>query len=168
MPWEEAIVFASYERYMTTIILVIIGILLLYLLGYTEKKHNYKIIVISSILLMLSTAFLFPSNVRALIGTDDYTGSIVHKYDLLLEDYKDIDTEKFYYVYSPSATGDYSYLFHISRYKFNTGNVEVIYTDEDMEKVSAGVVVFFDENQELINKFKENGWTSKTDYIFEK
>lgn len=168
MPWEEAIVFASYERYMTTIVLVIIGIMLLYLINYNEKKHNYKLIVIPSILLMLSTVFLFPSNVRALIGTDDYTGSIVHKYDLLLEDYKDFNTEKQYYIYSPSATGDYGYLFHISRYKFNTGNVEVIYKDEDMDKISAGTIVFFDENKELINKFKDNGWTSKTEYIFEK
>lgn len=168
MPWEEAINFAGYERYMTTIIIIIIGIIFFYFLSYKEKKHNFKIISIATIILMLVTTYIFQGNFKALLGNDYYVGTQAYKYDLILSDYKNFDKEKTYYVYAPSAENDSSYLFFMSKYKLNTGNVVMIYNQEDLQLNNTGVLIFFDEDQTLIEKAKKSGWVSKTNLILEK
>ena len=167
MPWEEAKVFASYERYMTTIIIIIIGLIYLYFLSYKEKKYNFKVLSITVILLMLSTTYLFQSNVRGLLGNDDYQGTKVEKYDNILKNYK-VDKEKMYYIYSPSSQNDFSYLYHMSVYKLNTENVQMIYNEKDLPIDKTGVLIFIDEDKKIIEKALNAEWNIKTNLILEK
>lgn len=168
MPWEEAITFAGYERYMTTIIIIIMGILFIYFLSYTEQKHNYKLLMIPSIILMLSTVFVFPSNVYGLIGNDGYKGSLAYKYDQILQDYSIDNKSETYYVYAPSAKNDFSYLHFMSKYKLNSGNVEMIYNKNDLNLDTTGILIFYDEDEGLIDNATEKGWKPKTKLILEK
>ena len=168
MPWEEAIVFAGYERYMTTITLIIIGIVLLYLLGYSERKNNYKLLMIPSIILMLIPLFIFKGNTNALMGQDWYQGTKVNRYDMILEEYNIKKTTATYYIYSPSSKDDFSYLHFVSKYKLNSGNVEMIYSKEDLNLTNPGILIFFDEDKELMKEAKEKGWINKTELIYEK
>ena len=167
MPWEEAKVFASYERYMTTIIIIIIGTIFLYFLAHKEKKYNFKVASITMIILMISTIYFFQSNFRGLLGNDDYKGSLVEKYDNILENYK-IDEDKMYYIYSPSSKNDFSYLYHMSVYKLNTENVEMVYDKEDLPVDKTGVLIFVDEDKEVIEEAINADWSTKTDLILEK
>ncbi len=167
MPWEEAIIFASYERYMTTISIIIIGIIFFYLLAYKEDKHKFKITSFAIIILMLSSTYFFQSNVRGLLGNDDYKGSLVEKYDNILNEYK-IDTNKMYYIYSPSSKNDFSYLYHMSVYKLNTENVEMVYSEEELPTDKNGVVIFIDEDKTAIEKTINADWIKTSDLIFEK
>ena len=167
MPWEEAKIFASYERYMTTIIIIIIGIIFLYFLSYKEKKHNFKVASITMIVLMLSTIYLFQSNFSGLFGNDGYKGSQVEKYDQILSNYK-ISEEKTYYIYSPSSKNDFSFLYHLSVYKLNTSKIEMIYDKEDLPVDKTGVLIFIDKDQDVIEEALHADWITKTNYILEK
>lgn len=167
MPWEEAIVFAGYERYMTTIIIVIVGIVLMYLLSYDKKKYNLKLILVPTLLLMILSMNIFPGNVTALLGQDGYQGTLANKYDIILKNYKP-SKEEIYYIYSPSSKNDYSYLEFMSKYKLNTGNIKMIYSKEELNLKTTGTIIFIDEDKYLIEQAIKSGWKSKTQLILEK
>lgn len=168
MPWEEAIVFAGYERYMTTVIIIIVGIILIYFLGYSEKNYNYQMLMIPSIVLMLATIFVFPSNIKSLIGKDEYKYTAIYKYDLILGDFINKNKEIEYYIYAPSAKNDCGYLFFISKYKLNTGKINMIFDKKDIPYDASGTIIFYDEDKELIDNVKNAGWKNKTEVILEK
>lgn len=167
MPWEEAIVFAGYERYMTTIIIIIIGIVLMYMLSYDKKQNNLKYFLTITIIFMILSMNIFPGNVLTLLGQDGYQGSLANKYDLILKKYKP-SKEEFYYIYSPSSKNDFSYLEFMSKYKLNTGNIEMIYSEEDLDLTKSGTIIFIDEDKDLIEQASKSGWKRKTEVILEK
>lgn len=164
MPWEEAITFAGYERYMITIIIIIIGIILLYLLGYKEKKYTFKIISTIILLLMVSTIYLNKGTFTSILGNDGYKGSLVEKYDKIINNIK-IDKEKEYYVYSPSSKNDFGYLYHMSKYKLNTSNVKIIYDKEELPTEENSILLIID-NDEKITEQLSKGWTKQTDLVY--
>ena len=167
MPWEEAIVFAGYERYMTTIIIIIIGIALMYMLSYDKKQNNLKYFLTITIIFMILSMNIFPGNVLTLLGQDGYQGSLANKYDLILKKYKP-SKEEIYYIYSPSSKNDFSYLEFMSKYKLNTGNIEMIYSEEDLDLTKSGTIIFIDEDKDLIEQASKSGWKRKTEVILEK
>lgn len=168
MPFSEAIDFSGYERYMTAAIIIIIGIVFFYILGYKNNNKNIKFITISSILLMLSTIFILPGSFKSLIGNDSYKGSKVNRYDIILKDYKDFEKNKSYYVYESFPKKDYNFLSYLSKYKLNSNNVKVIREKEDLREVQKGTIIFFEEDKELIKEFKDNDWKELSKQILEK
>ena len=167
MPWEEAIVFAGYERYMTTIIIIIIGIALMYMFSYDKSQNNLKYFLTITIIFMILSMNIFPGNVLTLLGQDGYQGSLANKYDLILKKYKP-SKEEIYYIYSPSSKEDFGYLEFLSKYKLNSGNIEMIYSEEDLDLTKSGTIIFIDEDKDLIEKASKSGWKRKTEVILEK
>jgi hypothetical protein len=110
---------------------------------------------------------IFPGNVLTLLGQDGYQGSLANKYDLILKKYKP-SKEEIYYIYSPSSKNDFSYLEFMSKYKLNTGNIEMIYSEEDLDLTKSGTIIFIDEDKDLIEQASKSGWKRKTEVILEK
>ena len=87
-------------------------------------------------LLMLSTAFVFPGSFKSLLGNDSYKGSKVNRYDIILKDYKDFEKNKKYYVYESFPKKDYNFLSYLSKYKLNSNEVKVVREKEELSEVT--------------------------------
>ena len=44
----------------------------------------------------------------------------------------------------------------------------MIYSKEDLNLTNPGILIFFDEDKELMKEAKEKGWINKTELIYEK
>lgn len=138
MPWEEAVILASFDRYMLTIIFIIIGLVLLFFFNIVikEKIISKKSIIISSCLI-ISILFItfkyYVTDYKLFVGNLNYENSTAHKYDEILGTrYYKADTDTFFYVYVSDLTNnDYGYTIFLTRYKLNTLNFEFIYDIED-------------------------------------
>ncbi|MDO4996460.1 MAG: hypothetical protein Q4E69_04710, partial [Bacilli bacterium] len=124
-PYEEAKIFAGYDRYIMTIIFVIIGLFINYIITYKNKfKYSNILIIVISILLLIPIYREY-NCFSTLLGNDHYTNSYVEGFDKLLKDIpKDKDN---YYIYIDDPNIDKDQIKHIAMYKL-LSNVEVIDT----------------------------------------
>ncbi len=153
MPWEEAKVLAGYERYMMTIIYILVGIFLYYLLNTNIKYQNIY-------LLLVAITFLIPISFRyndfqCIFGKDNYENSTIEKLDNLVKDLpKDIDH---YYIYSESSKADLGYLRFIGIYKLFNDQVEVLTSPKELSKVyfHSCLIVLDAKNELTLEDFKK-------------
>lgn len=138
MPWKEAIILASFDRYMLTIIFIIIGIVLLFFINIVikEKLISKKSVIISSgliISILFITFKYYVNDYKLFIGDLNYEDSIAYKFDEILGTrYYKADDDTFFYVYVSDLTNnDYGYTYYLTNYKLNTINFEFIYNIED-------------------------------------
>lgn len=167
MPWEEAKVFASYERYMTTILIIIVGIILIYIIqkNRINKSKEFLVYFILIVLLLIPIKYNF-SNFKAMIGKTAYEGSVVEKYDRILKDIP-LGMQDTYYIYAPiSSKNDYGLLSFISIYKLNTSNVLVVSSLEDIYEANSGIVVMFDESKKSKKELLKNKWKKENNIIY--
>ncbi len=121
MPYGESVILAGYERYQTTILTYIIGLVTLYglvLLG--RFSHSAKEILISLFLFLLlfSSLFLQRSNVKKLIvKTDEYGASSRFELEQIKAEYG-LEEGKRYFVYSDRHSQDMGYHLYLTRYLF--------------------------------------------------
>lgn len=166
MPWEEAVTFAGYERYMMTILIIIIGIIFIYLFKH-QGKTNLKAISILITALLLSTLYIYKDNANALIGKENYKNTFVERYDKIIEKIP-IEKEKNYYIYSPSSENDFSFMYYLTRYKLNVPNVEVIHNKDEIEKNQSGIFVFIEEDENIKKYLEKNDWKKKNKIVYTK
>lgn len=150
MPWEEAIRFASYDRYMNTVIVIIVGILFMYI--FQKNKNKFVQMLVTS--LMLCTIFINKSLSLPLIGIDGYRDSLVEQYDKLISN-TSLEENNEYYIYSPSSANDDGYLIHLSMYKLNTNKINIITRIEQLEENLDGYLIVFEEDEEIKKYIKK-------------
>ena len=164
MPWGEAVVFASYERYMSTILIIIVGILIYTL--FLKKKTNVVGVVLL-VLLMSVTMVHKSKDLLPLIGKENYENTFIEKYDKFFPDVL-VDGTKMVYVYAPSSINDHGFLYHLSIYKLNVPYVKVITSSEDLGEIDLGTLIILESDESIKSKVSELSWTEKKENVFTK
>lgn len=123
-PYEEAKIFAGYNRYIMTIIFVIIGLFINYIITYKDKFNYKNIYIIIISILLLIPIYTEYNCFSTLLGNDHYTNSYVEKFDKLLKDIPK-DKEK-YYIYIDNPNIDKYFIEHLATYKLLNNNIELI------------------------------------------
>lgn len=167
MPWEEAIIYAGYERYMTTILIIIVGIIIIHLLNNKElEKYKLKVLIIIGVMTLLIPICYNQENFKALIGKTNYEGSIVEKYDYILPKIP-IDKTKTYYIYAPvSSKNDAGLLYHLSIYKLNLHSIVIIDNIDQVYEEQYGIYVVFDDVDEINKKLENYDWKKETKEVY--
>ena len=164
MPWVEAVKLASFDRYMLTIIIVIVALVYIYLFDY--MKH--RIVVISYLVILLFLSFVVKqsfNNYKMLLGNFNYKDTYANHFDEILgTDMFSSEDDTFYFIYAPiSSKGDEGYLYYLSKYKLNTQNVRVVTKVKDI--YIDGNIVVFDEDEE-IKKFIKDNYLEDKDNVY--
>lgn len=163
MPWNEAKVVASYDRYMYTIIITIFGIVIYYII--TNLKNTKNIYIIITLLLSAFMAFHIYSHkdsAKVLFGIEDYKDSLVEKYNEVLE-YIPMNKSN-YYVYSPKST-DPSYMKYISYYYLNTTSVSILTDIQQVDNINYGTLILL-ENNNVKEQLSSKGWENINKYVY--
>ncbi|MDD7132045.1 MAG: hypothetical protein PUH84_02885 [Firmicutes bacterium] len=180
MPWEEAKILASFDRYMLTIICVIIGILLICIINIIceEKKSKlktYAYLMGIIVLVNFLTFNYYVDDIKLLWGDLDYKNSNAYKYDTILKNnmYNSNDDD-FYYIYTPNTQNDSGYMYYLTRYKLNTYKFELFYNINDINnllkqnenKNYQEKIILFVEDNELINYIEKNNFKKSINEIY--
>ena len=160
MPWVEAVKLASFDRYMLTIIIVIVALVYIYLFDYMKNR----IVVISYLVILLFLSFVVKqsfNDYKMLLGNFNYKDTYANHFDEILgTDMFSSEDDTFYFIYAPiSCKGDEGYLYYLSKYKLNTQNVRVVTKVKDI--YIDGNIVVFDEDEEIKKFIKDNNLEDK-------
>ena len=169
MPWSEAVYLAGFDRYMLTIIFVIIGLVFIFLVNVImkEKKISTKSIVLTSsiiVMFVLLTFNYYISDYKVFVGDLGYEDSRAYKFDEKLgTNMFDAGEDEFYYIYAPvTSKNDSGYLHYLSRYKLNTNNILVVKDisvfDNDIDSNLNKNIIAFDEDEEIFKYIKDNNY----------
>lgn len=169
MPWEEAICLASFDRYMLTIIFIIIGLVLIFFINAVIKENSIskQSIIISSCLIVTILFINFKyyiSNYKLLIGDLDYETSTAYKFDKILETrYFNATDNNYYYIYAPkTSSGDLGYVHYVSKYKLNTNNIKVINNvsqiETEIDDTFKKNIIVIDEEDVIYKYIHENNY----------
>lgn len=177
MPWNEASNLSSFDRYMMTIVISIIGLSLIAIIDLVkDEKSKSKIIIVSiliiAIILSVNIKYNFNKS-NELIGDQDYEKTTAYTYDKTLHKQMFIAKEgDYYYIYAPKTSlNDAGYLHFLSRYKLNTLNYKVVDSMDDFskdidEKYNEKIIVF-DKEKQIKDYIKDNNYIKK-DKIYTK
>lgn len=157
MPWEEAKILAGYNRYMMTILFVIIELFIIYLIN-NKNKFNYQNIykIIISILLLIPIYYNY-NCFSTLLGNDHYINTNVEKFDKLLN-YIPKDKDK-YYIYVSDQYEDKGMIEHIAKYKLLKNNIYVVDNLDNIENDS--YIVLYNEINNYNDLIKVNKYILK-------
>lgn len=129
MPVEEALYLAGFDRYLSTVIIYLFGILVICILK-TSHMPNVQGLINRSItctLILLCVLSICTSDMKSnLLGKDAYEKSIKAMMDKVKAQFE-LDSEKKYAVCMlEDNTTDIGYMTYMSKYIFRTNNVAVI------------------------------------------
>lgn len=152
MPWSEAIRLASFDRYMLTVVTIIIGIVLIYLF----ESNKSQIYLLPILLIVIGLIIYNGDTAKIILGKTEYDNSIVEKFDEILET-KKIFSDKYTYVYSAKSKNDFGYLNYLSKYKLNSTEVKAIRNVDEFNNESIDnsrlIVIYMDkEIKDYIDK----------------
>lgn len=181
MPWGEASYLAGFDRYMLTIIFVIIGIVLITFFNVTEaiKAKSKKPLVLSILMIVLCVWFNFDyisNNYKVFLGEQNYEETSAHYFDDILDsDMYTSDEVSYYYIYAPvTSNGDSGYLKYLAKFKLNTYKVLVV---KDIAGIENDIVnldddyniklIVFDEDEAILKYIEDNGY-QKDEQIYVK
>lgn len=169
MPWEEALYLAAFDRYMLTIVFIIIGLVLIFFINIVIKEKNIsKKSIILSTCFILSILFVsfkyYISSPKFLIGDLNYTSSTAYKYDKILETKNYVaNYNDYYYIYVPhSIKKDSGYTFYLTKYKLNSTNFQFIYDissfNTNPKNTYNEKFIILKEDKKIYNYLKKNGY----------
>ena len=170
MPVEEALYLAGFDRYLSTIIIYLIGILVICIM---KTKQDAKILNMLNKIIACTLIILFSSNILTsdtksnIIGKDNYENSVKCTMDKIKmqNTFDTEDTEKKYAVcIIDDSNLDIGYIKYMSKYIFRTNNVVVIknLTDSSKEYIkTADYVVILSGNTALEEVLKESSINQK-------
>lgn len=164
MPYDEAVVLASYERYEYTILVYIVGIVSLYIIHIIceiQKNTVTMNMVIGLILLVfLSTLSTKTSDLRELfVKEDEYQNSIRCKLEEICVTYQIPKGSSYVLVINPNLySGGYCYF--MGRYVLWSADVEICSEDKLPDDIEdRDFLILLDENDAVIRYLEENGYT---------
>ena len=157
MPWEEAKTLAGYNRYMMTIVDIVIGLLIVYILNYKDKVKGFNILLLLATIVLLIPIYYNYDTFTGILGNDGYKGSQVERFDEIIDKIpKDKDK---YYLYSPKSKGDYGKLHHMGVYKLLKNDCIILNEKEQLNDIEGdSYLVLFDKldnyNELLEDKYE--------------
>lgn len=157
MPWEEAKTLAGYNRYMMTIVDIVIGLLIVYILNYKDKVKGFNILLLLATIVLLIPIYYNYDTFTGILGNDGYKGSQVERFDEII-DMIPKDKDK-YYLYSPKSKGDYGKLHHMGVYKLLKNDCIILTKKEQLNDIEGdSYLVLFDKldnyNELLEDKYE--------------
>ena len=155
MPWFEAKVLACYDRYMMTIVFIVIGIFIFYLFNEEEIKYKSILMIFVSIILVVP-GFFYKNFIQLLVGIDGYKESRVYEVDKIIDDIPKENTK--YYIYSPISDNRNGFIRYVFKYKLSTDKVIVIDDTYDKSKIqdNSYIVLLEDrENAKICDDYKK-------------
>ena len=172
MPWGEASYLAGFDRYMLTIIFVIIGIVLITFFNVViaEKEKSKKSLVLSFLMIALFIWFNFDyigNNYSVFLGEQNYNETSAYYFDdILNSDMYTSDADSYYYIYAPiTSNGDSGYLKYLSKFKLNTYKVLVVKDiagiENDMVNLDDNCIIkliVFDEDEQILQYISDNNY----------
>ena len=177
MPTEEAMRLASFDRYMLTIVLYVIGLLLIIVFSVIEYSKSKRKVLLSSVIIIVSLLLTnitlnLSDNYDVLWGKQNYEDTNLYKLDNIIKGSKDIFYKKdtYYYIYAPTIVdGELSYFNYVSKYKLNTTNYKIIgktnqiINDDNYKHL---VVVTFENDKIIGNYLKDNHFKINGDKVY--
>lgn len=175
MPWNEASRLASFDRYMLTIIFIIIGIVLICFINVVIKDKNIKksylaVTLVSGCFLFLSFKY-YIGDYKLLLGDLNYENTIAYKFDEILgSDMYSADHSDYYYIYAPRTSyNDSGYVRYLSKFKLNTDKVSILQNinefDDNISNKYNKKILILDKDQDILDYIKENHY-KKRDNIY--
>lgn len=167
MPWEEAKIFASYERYMTTINIIIIGMIFIYLFKNSEKFKFYNTLVISISIMLLIPIYFYQNNFKSLLGKDNYIGSDEEKWDKIITKIP-VEREGKYYIFAPTTYNAYGFFNYLSIYKLNNNNIEIIKKHSEIKENDTKYIIMYEDNEEFRKKLEKQKYVKVNYLVYKK
>lgn len=181
MPWAEAVYLAGFDRYMLTIVFVIIGIVLITFFNVclVEKKKSRKSICFAVMIIVLFLGFnwdYISNNYKLFLGEQNYEETTANYFDKVLgSDMYTADSDDYYYVYAPiTSYNDYGYLNYLSKFKINSLNVLVVRDIAGIENNMLELdrdyninIIVVDEDSNIFEYIDDNDFV-KNEYIYVK
>ena len=182
MPWEEAVYLAGFDRYMLTIVFVIIGIVLIsfFNVSLSEKKRWKKCVVFGLAIIIMFLGFnwgYISNNYKLFLGVQNYENTTANYFDEVLgSDMYTSSLDDYYYVYAPvTAYNDYGYLNYLSKFKINSLNVLVVRGVDAIENNALKVksegninIIVVDEDKNILDYIKDNDFVKNNDIYVKK
>ena len=164
MPYEEAVVLASYERYEYTILVYLVGMIAVYLLNLFQLtvKHSKNGTIVPIIIVIMFSGILVGQvdKIQTLfVKTNEYLNSDRYLIEEMKEHYN-IPDESSYMIVGDSIANDSGYHYYLARYIFRSENVGVC----EPRMLDTGVLkqkylIILDENKKVDKFLLENGYT---------
>lgn len=148
-----------FNRYMYTIVFSLFGLFLIYFIDFYKDYSKKNIVYLYSscivtgiiifVLLGCCDNFNLNKDYKLFLGQNDYDDSYSKKFDdIIKSDYLNQDDTILYYVYLTDDNINKSgYIFYMSKYKLNHGNIKIIYDLKDID--DKAIIIALD-------KFKTN------------
>lgn len=162
MPVKEALYLAGFDRYLSTIIIYLIGILVVCVMKTASDNKVVCIInkTVTCTLIILFLVNILTSDIKSnIIGIDNYENSVKCTMDKIKMQ-NTLDPQKKYAVCMlEDNTTDIGYMTYMSKYIFRTNNVAVIKALKDSSKEyikTADYVVILSGNKALEEVLKES------------
>lgn len=146
MPYAEAIVLASYNRYMFSCIIVLFGILFILSCELSDIHHGNKILIPLSLILFLLIFFNGNNkNYIYFLGDSNYKKTDIYKIKQVAEKYDISKYNDDVAIYmSCDFTSFYNYAF---RYEYFKKNINVYCNDINLDTLSKGTIILDVENK---------------------
>ena len=168
--WDEMIILAGFTRYMMSIVYIIIGIVLIFIINnlikyYNNKKYSYIIVCCLIIgCLFINYKYSINGNFSLLVGDFSYKDSIPYKFDRALnDDFYKADSVSYFYIYKHNhSVTEGGYTRFLSKYKLYTHRYKYVDNIDDIKKYDREEAKNFNkrliilENDEDINKYIKN------------
>ena len=142
---------------MMTIVDIVIGLLIVYILNYKDKVKGFNILLLLATIVLLIPIYYNYDTFTGILGNDGYKGSQVERFDEII-DMIPKDKDK-YYLYSPKSKGDYGKLHHMGVYKLLKNDCIILTEKEQLNDIEGdSYLVLFDKldnyNELLEDKYE--------------
>ena len=176
MEEDGLFVLASFDRYLFTIIGALTVLLIIGFIAY--KNSNCVIVRTYSILFIVlclcftifynKKDFKFNLSYPMFIGKIDYESTNSYKFDYYLKNkYINLNNNEPFYVYSNNNDNNNGYLFYLSRYKFNHGNMNVISSISEINEYTDKSLFFeLKKDKDFENYMNKIGFCEKSERIY--
>lgn len=166
MPLGEARILAGFDRYMMTIICVVVGIVAIFYIRYIEKENKIVYYIISTILIFIMSFVTVKYNIgdyKILFGDMKYNNTTAYKLDKILKSNNySAKLDEYYYIYAPSTSkNDFGYMNYLSKYKLNTKNVTIVKELHQLYNQSTeykNKIIIIDEEEKIYDYIKNNNY----------
>ena len=177
MPWAEASYLAGFNRYMLTIIFIVIGLVLIYFINIVIKEKKISKVSFSLVCIMIIIALIvnfkfYVSDFSIFLGNQNYKDTSAYKFDSILKNDKfSANYYDYYYIYAPKTSkNDSGYMYYLSKFKLNTINYLIVkdmsqFDLEFDEKYNKKIIVF-DKDDEILNYIEKNDYEDISDSLY--
>lgn len=158
MPYDEALYLAGFKRYMLTLIITVMGILIITI--YHNLNYNYKFNnCINYVFILFLGLIIFNKDYKCLLGIDDYENSnIKDVYEISekinLKEYQNY--KKIFYL--TNKNGSCSFYEFALKYTYFDSNIKTMCNDVNVDKLNKNEILILeslDSYKDEFNKLKK-------------